>query len=73
MLLPKLPAFDTVPPVPYSIDISPETYENNNDNMNTEENDHLGDDRNNKESEMKNRSIYDFIIFFFLLICYILD
>ncbi|CAB4406560.1 unnamed protein product [Rhizophagus irregularis] len=51
----NLHAFDTVSPVPYSIDISPETYENNNDNMNTEENDHLGDDCNSKESEMKNR------------------
>jgi hypothetical protein len=69
MLLPKLHAFDTVPPVPYSIDTSPEkyeTYENNNENMNTEERDLINDDYNSKEPEIKARSIY--IYYFFLFV-----
>ncbi|GBB84798.1 hypothetical protein RclHR1_11370003 [Rhizophagus clarus] len=50
-----LHAFDAVPPVPYTIDISPETCDNNIENMDTEEREH---DYNSKESGMKNRKTY---------------
>ncbi|RIA95755.1 WD40-repeat-containing domain protein [Glomus cerebriforme] len=48
--------FDTIPPVPYSIDTLPETHKDNNENTDMEKRVHLTDDDDNKkEAGTKNR------------------
>jgi len=62
LILSKSYAFDTIPPippVPYSIDASPEMREDNNESINMEET--VTFDHDNKEIESKNKSIHDYM------------